>query len=325
MSDSGKRAPRIAAIDQFRGLATLVMVLGNNLMASGRAPSWLLHARDPGLTTADLFAPLFIFAMGLTYGPSMRRRTAKDGAARAFGHAALRWAILVGIGSVITLVETFLGANPSGVYWGVLEAIGAAGLIALPFILLPAWARLCAGLAILGLYQVLLENIWLETVKRSPHGGILGSLGWGGLLILSTAVGELFLDEKRRRWLFPLGSLAFLGAGLLLDPLVALSKVRVSPSYVLLSVGVSGLAFLLVWVLTEKVGSPSRLLEAWGKNPLLLYVLHICLLAVFLVPAVTDYLAAVPFIVVATQDLCMAGLLSVLALWMDSRNFVLSL
>ena len=318
-------ATRIAAIDQFRGLAAMVMVLGNNLMASGRAPSWLTHARDPGLSAADLFAPLFIFAVGLTYGPSMRRRTARDGAARAFGHAALRWVILMGIGSAITVTETLLGANPSGVYWGVLEAIGAAGLLALPFILMPAWARLCAGLALLGLYQVLLGHFWIETVKRSPHGGIPGSLGWGGLLILSTAAGEFFLDEKGRRWLFPLASVAFLGAGLLLGRFVPISKVRVSPSYVLLSVGASALAFLLVWVLTEKAGSPSHLLEAWGKNPLLLYVLHICSLAVFLVPAVTDYLATAPFAVVVAQDLCMAGLLSALALWLVSRDWVLKL
>ena len=325
MRSPPNRSSRIAAIDQFRGLAALVMVLGNNLMASGRAPSWLTHAHDPGLSAADLFAPLFIFAIGLTYGPSMRRRTARDGAARAFGHAAMRWVILMGIGSAITITETLLGANPSGMYWGVLEAIGAAGLLALPFILMPAWARLCAGLTLLGLYQVLLGNFWLETVKRSPHGGIPGSLGWGGLLILSTAAGELFLDERRGRWLFPVASLAFVGAALLLSRFIPISKARVSPSYVLLSVGVSALAFLLVWALTEKAGSPSRLLEAWGKNPLLLYVLHICFLAVFLLPAVTDYLATSPFAVVAAQDLCMAGALSALALWLNRRDWILKI
>ena len=316
---------RISAIDQFRGLATLVMVLGNNLTSAGRSPSWLLHAADPGLSAADLFAPLFIFAIGLTYGPSMRRRVARDGWPRAFGHATLRCAVLMGIGSAITVVETLLGVNPSGVYWGVLEAIGAACLIAAPFILLPAWVRMCAGLTLLGLYQALLQAFWLETVKRSPHGGVPGALGWGALLILSTVVGELFLSEKTRRFLFPAAALAAFSSGLLLGRVVPVSKVRVSASYVLVSLGVSAVVFLLVWLLTDKAGSPSRLLEAWGRNPLLLYVLHICSLAIYLIPAVPAFFATAPFAAVAAQDLFLTGLLSILALWLDRRGWLLRL
>lgn len=315
---------RIEAIDQFRGLAALIMVLGNDLMYSGRAPTWLTHAHDPGFTAADFFAPLFIFAMAIVYGPSMRRRAARDGAPRAFGHAAIRWLILMAIGSLITIIQTLLDVNPSGIYWGVLEAIGAAGLLTLPVILLPAWGRLTAGLLVLAGYQLLLDRFWLQTVLRSPHGGVPGALGWGAMLMLSTVFGDLFLDEAKGRKFFLPAAFAAMAGAIALDRFVPISKVRVSASYVLLSVAISALSFWAVWILTEKVGRPSALLRWWGRNPLLLYLLHICFLALFLIPGVTDYLAAAPFAVVAAQDILLASVLSGIAWILYRKEWTLS-
>ena len=67
-------SPRIASIDQFRGFAISAMVLANYLAGVHCVPVWLKHAPDVGLTVADLIAPFFIFAIGLTYGLSARRR-----------------------------------------------------------------------------------------------------------------------------------------------------------------------------------------------------------------------------------------------------------
>ncbi len=65
---------RLAAIDQFRGFAIFLMVLADFLGDVERVPAWLKHAPDIGYTLIDLIAPMFIFAIGLTFGISFRRR-----------------------------------------------------------------------------------------------------------------------------------------------------------------------------------------------------------------------------------------------------------
>jgi len=65
----GRQGERIEAVDQYRGLAIVLMVIANHLADIASAP-------DVGLTPIDLIAPFFIFAIGLTCGPSCRGRTA---------------------------------------------------------------------------------------------------------------------------------------------------------------------------------------------------------------------------------------------------------
>ena len=184
---------RVEAIDQYRGIAIILMVIANYLADIVTIPPWLKHAPDIGLTPIDLIAPFFIFAIALTYGPSYRRRVGQCGAGRTWGHFLRRFLAIIGI--------------------------GAAGILSLPALALgPPW-RALVGLLLLGLYQALLGAFWLPTVLHSPHGGLQGSLSWGAMLILATAL-----------------ALAFLAP---------VSKTRVSASYVLISLGANPL-FLYV-------------------------------------------------------------------------------
>lgn len=50
---------RINAIDQYRGLAILLMVLANFLTGVNGVPMWFKHAPDIGLMVVDLIAPMF--------------------------------------------------------------------------------------------------------------------------------------------------------------------------------------------------------------------------------------------------------------------------
>jgi predicted acyltransferase len=77
---------RIASIDQFRGFAILLMVLADYFNNISTVPAWLKHAPDIGYTLIDLVAPLFVFAIGLTYGMSFRRRFDRYGAWRTYNH-----------------------------------------------------------------------------------------------------------------------------------------------------------------------------------------------------------------------------------------------
>ena len=70
--DSPVPTARDRAIDRFRGLAILLMVIANFLEHVSTVPGWLKHAPDVGLTVVDFIAPAFIFAIGLTFPGSAR-------------------------------------------------------------------------------------------------------------------------------------------------------------------------------------------------------------------------------------------------------------
>ena len=316
---------RVEAVDQFRGFAILAMVLVNYLQGAGCAPAWLKHAPDVGLTAADLVAPFFIFAIGLTYGLSARRRRERSGARAAVEHLLTRYFAIAGIGLFLTAADIAMGTGHRGNLWGVLQAIGAAGLVTLPFIFLPQGARWAAGLGLLGLYQVLLDRWWLDAVRTSSHGGIQGSLSWGAMLILATAMADLCGSPRGRRLLLPLVSALLLAAGLALSAAVPLSKTRVSATYVLASLGASGALFVLFTLLCDGAGLRSRILAAWGRNPLALYILHIVLLGAFVLPGDPRWYAGAPAWLALLQALALLGCLSAVGLWLQRRGWYFTL
>ena len=142
-------SPRLAAIDQYRGFAILGMVLANYLAGVSWIPAWLKHAPDVGLTVIDLIAPFFIFSIGLTYALSFRRRAGRDGWPAAARHFILRYLAVLGIGALLSAGQIALNIDTNGVNWGVLQAIGVAGLLTLAVIRLPLWGRAAAGLGLL--------------------------------------------------------------------------------------------------------------------------------------------------------------------------------
>jgi len=73
-----KQTPRLASIDCFRGFAVLAMVLASYLFGTEALPASLRHAPHGRPTIVDLGAPLFIVAIGLTFGASLKRRWARD-------------------------------------------------------------------------------------------------------------------------------------------------------------------------------------------------------------------------------------------------------
>jgi predicted acyltransferase len=318
--DSGSR-PRLAAIDQFRGLAIMAMVAADYLAGVETAPAWLKHAPDVGLTVVDLVAPLFIFAIGLTYPLSARRRSQRDGWRRAAEHFVRRYLVLVGIGALMSALSNWYGVAST---WGVLQAIGMAGLLTLPFIgLAPGW-RLGIGLALLGLYQFLLDQFWLQPVLISPHGGLPGSLAWGSMMILSTALADLHHERVQRRWAFPLASALALAAGTALSVVVAVSKHRVSASYVLVSLGVS--AFLYGgFTLLQRVRLRIPLLDAWGANPLVLYILHYLLIGIYFLPGIPAWYTRASGWLMVLQILLLLAVLSLIAVWLKKKKWIFSI
>jgi predicted acyltransferase len=318
---------RIASIDQFRGLAIILMVLANFLGGVASVPAWLKHAPDVGLTVIDLIAPFFIFAIGLTYGLSFRRRLKRDGNWVTVWHFVWRWAIIMAIGMVIGEGEILFGMSSSPVDWGVLQAIAAAGLLTMLVLNLPTLTRLGIGLALLASYQLLLNHYWLATVLASAHGGPLGALSWTAMLIIATALADVFHDAQGGRKSFPWIAALILAGGIILGFFEPVSKNRVSSSYVLISLGASALLFWAFYLLVDRARVKLPALGLWGKNPLLLYMLHEVLLGLYALPGIyfPGWYAQAPWELTMAQGLVLLLILGAIAQYCDRRGWILRL
>lgn len=324
-----KSPDRLDSIDQLRGLAILLMVLANYQGPVRIIPAWLRHTHDIGLTPTDLVAPLFVFAIGLTYGLSVRRRIARDGRRKTIDHFLVRYLAIVGIGALISAIDaigrTWYNVDPTATEWGALQSIGVAGLLTLLVIWLPSGWRWAIGLALLAVYQILLDRFLLQAVLLSPHGGLPGSLGWAALLILSTAMADLFHDTSRSRKRFYLVDLLILLVGIGSAFLVPVSKPRVSASYILISLGVSGALFALLHLLGERSRFRLPILTTMGRNAILLYLLHYVLLGALFLPGIPALYAEAPAWLVVLEVLGIIAVLGWIGRYLEHRNYFFTL
>ena len=263
--------PRSLALDRFRGLAIILMLIVNDLDTVRGIPAFVKHAPDAGFHVADLVAPLFIFAIAATYRGSFLRRAAID-KGQAYFHFASRYLAILGIGTIFNAIGVAAG-EPGD--WGALQSIGVAGLLALLVVKWPAWARAVSAFAVLAVYQILNQGPIRDMVFHSDHGGFLGSISWAAMLVLCTVIMEFY--AKGMKTFLPCAAiLAALAAGLAF--LVPVSKNRVSASYVLVSIAASCVVYLLVDLFTKKLpGVKKGLVSWWGENPMLCYILHLVL------------------------------------------------
>lgn len=315
---------RFHSIDLFRGLAILGMVLANYLAGVDWISPWFKHAKDTGFTVIDLVAPMFIFAIGLTYARSFQHRLERDGAGKTYQHFITRFFTILGMGALFGAGQVLLGADGLTINWGVLQAIGVAGLVTLCFIRTPTWVRLVIGLAILTAYQLILNAFWLGIVLSNPHGGLLGAISWSAMLILATVLADLFFSPNHGpRKLIGASALAFFAA-LMLTLWVPISKNRVSMPYVILSLGLSGLIFSACHILVEHFHLRSRLLVLWGRNPLLMYLLHLMLLGFIFLPDIPAIYAQAPVWLVILEAVVLLGALTWVAWWLDKKKVYFS-
>jgi predicted acyltransferase len=300
------------------------MVIVNNVAGINNVPAWLQHAPGAGLTFVDVIAPAFLFAIGLTYGVSLQRRRDRDGGPAATGHFLKRWFALIGIGAILSAGEGFTGVTGNVPVWGVLQAIGVAGLLTLPVLRRPAWIRLTVACVLLALYQVGHDLLMADSVVRSSHGGLWGSVAWTAALILST----IFADgaHGRRKPTADVGmAVGLIAAGLLLSRMVPVAKQNVSASYVLISVGISALVYQLLRLTADVAGARIPPFVWWGRNPLLLYILHQFLRALIVLPGVDWWYTEASPVLLTAQVASTLGVLTLISWWLYRKRAVVSL
>ena len=316
---------RLGSIDAFRGLAILGMMVGNFIAGINWIPAWLKHAPDIGFTIADLGAPMFIFAIGLTFGISARRRLEQDGAWNMTQHFVVRYFAILGIGALFGAGQVLMQINDVAINWGVMQAIGVAGLVTIIFIRLSTLKRFLTGTVLLIGYQFMLDHFWLATVLISPHGGLYGSLAWAAMLILATVLADLYFGGGRGNWNLIAASLLAILLALGLSLWYPISKNRISSTYVLFSLGLSGLLFSAFHIFVERLKWRLSTLAMCGRNPLILYMLHLILLSFVTLPDVPGwYHSASPWLVLIQGSVLMYAL-TAMAWLLDQKKIYLSI
>lgn len=304
---------RNLAIDRFRGVLVILMVCGDYLSGMQFVPTFLKHAPDIGFTVADTVASAFVFVIGLNFGPSFARQL-HNGRSAAYRYFLLRYLALIGIGAVIAAGATMTG-QPTD--WGVLQALGVAGLICLAFIPLPTWARFVIGALLLIAYQVALDAAMLSPVLGSVHGGLFGALSWAALLILSTAVADVW---RRGLLAYSVCCAGLVVAAVVSTGIIPVSKHRVSLSFILITLALSALVFLLLDRVAGARFKRPGLLCWWGESALALYLIHLLVLAAFVVPPIAWWYVEAPLWLAALQLTAILALMSVSARWMHRRR-----
>ncbi|WP_284615530.1 DUF5009 domain-containing protein [Aquabacterium humicola] len=195
---SGPGLPRLAAgrnaaIDLFRALTVLVMVIVNDWSGVPGLPAWAAHmpADADAMSVVDAVFPAFLFIVGLSIPFALQQRAdAGQGPAAMLGHAAQRALALIVLGVFMVNAEQAAGPGMplpmAG--WALASYVGA-------FLL---WGSLLGGPALARGWRIAgaLLLVVLALVYRDASGstmqphwwGILGLIGWAYLLACAVYV-----------------------------------------------------------------------------------------------------------------------------------------
>jgi len=281
---------RNIALDRYRGLAIIMMTIVNCFDATPLIPAWLKHAPDYGYTIADLVAPMFLFAIAVTYRPGYLRRLEK-GAKKldTVMHFVTRYLALIGVGCILSTFEPMLMGHPTN--WGVMQAIGVAGLLTLLVVKLPLIARAIVGVVVLAGYQF--ANTYIDGFRNmvfapeSGHGGIGGAVAWGCMLILATVLMELH-EKGFKPFAIATGILGILSAGAwawwkFAGPVtyIEIAKNRVSAGYVIVSLFFCCALYIFIEEATRALPKiKAGVVSFWGENPIFFYMVHLMMIGV---------------------------------------------
>jgi len=289
------REKRYYWIDHARGFIMILLVITEFLPAFIReaARFFLDHPINQRtveyMNFYDVGAPAFIFIMGFLMPLSFFHRKERDGTGKAVRHMIIRYGIILLLGYLVILIDqqaivkTIDGMTI--VIWDVLPSLGLVGLIAIPFLFVNPKMRAILASVLLIFYQVMLFFGWREYAIASVHGGILGTIfGFSVIMIYATCLGELFFmdkktPEKKKYQIYAIiGIIAFLGGILLsLIPEWYANKRQVTLTYILISLGTSILLSFIFVGIDKIVRKPIFILDSYGKNPFLIYVIAIVL------------------------------------------------
>ena len=282
VTDKKASGQRFLALDALRGLAILLMIVVN-WPGNYELPSQFAHADWNGLTMTDVVFPAFLVAMGasLTY-------SGRVGWRRALGRCAMLY--LIGCALV-----SFKYEQPFDLSVGVLQLTAAAYLLTWLLTRLPRVSQApLVGLMLVGVAAAYLfvsapgvdagqfiqdrtigewfdHWLGLPPHPENPHAWLPAV----GSVFLGVLAGRIVHENERRPALLRLLLLGggALVVGLLASPVVPLNKHLWTPTFVLVTGGISLLLLVVLDLLVPRrsKGGPLRPLVVAGGQPIIVY------------------------------------------------------
>jgi predicted acyltransferase len=294
-------------VDALRGLTVAGMLVVNDAGDWEHVHPWFEHANWNGCTLADCIFPLFLFLVGVSIALGLAPRFAAGTPRSMLRRQALARALrLVLLGLALAAFAWLM--IPDGHAYrplGVLQRIGLAysggALVALyapdgrrEWMLI---ATLLAGYTMLLLaggslapYVNVADRIDAALLGRHAYlfdaatgrardpEGLLSTIGALATVLIGIRAGAwLRAGQRLRLWL---GSVAGITLGAILVPLVPLNKQLWTPSFVLFTAGIAGLALALANELVDRHSFPA-IGRSLGVNAICVYALSwvaVCLL-----------------------------------------------
>lgn len=288
--DPRRPLTRVRSLDVLRGLAIVILFLAINPGPREGLPAQLKHSYWHGLTVADLFFPVFLFAVGAAMVFSARTMAGR--------HVARRAALLTAIGIALVSVKQGELTFP-----GVLQHIAIAYVLAWLVMKLPVGWQLVACAAALVAYAAAFvlfadgTDAWGRsgTLAHTVNGWFFGAFRTEGIpqsaisfinVMAGVFAGRLVSEGDRSRiartaavW-----AGALIGLGALMTAVVPINKYLWSPSYAVVTSGSSLALFALAYWLVDVRGVRRGVqpMVELGSNPIVLYV--VCMLSMVVLP-----------------------------------------
>jgi predicted acyltransferase len=265
---------RYGSIDAFRGLAIILMVVFSfYVLFSYYRPTWVLHNQGEVLLFGDLIAPFFGFLVGISlYISYARRKESGQKWSSIAKHKTKGFVFLIILGLVLDSTAKYRFP-----IWGVLEALGAAGLITFLVLEYSEKVKWFVCALMLGIYSYLLTfPAFNEMLLSLPHGSPLGVISWTPITIVGAIVGADFLNKKRidfEKKLFGVG-ISLIALGFLVSYIIPFNKLIVSTSYSIFAAGACVLFFLVFYELVEVRKFSLKTLREFGVSSLSVWVMQ---------------------------------------------------
>lgn len=294
-----EKPERFAALDAFRGITIVLMLLVNNVSLGEFTPSTLLHADwNSGVYIADLVFPWFLLCVGLSVPFSIRSsikrgETWKNRLIKGISRSFVLFLIGCLIDSSIQK-QPYLG-------FGVLQIIALAFFVGSQFSQLPRYGRWIAivlllvpyGLAVryapvpgLGVASLTQDSHFIKAINDlylEPIGlrGILSAIPTAGMVLLGVCIGEQAANRDLVAWkrvlvLAAIGAI-LTAAGWLWSLNLPMNKAIWTPSYIVFCAGLGAFALagciaLFDWLPLKALSFP---LAVFGSNALAAYIVPI--------------------------------------------------
>lgn len=302
---------RLLSLDVMRGITIAGMILVNNPGSWQYVYAPLRHVAWDGLTPTDLVFPFFMFIMGVSMYFSLRKygfKLTKESVTKVLRRTVLIFLVGLGLNLFSHICYNgfthFENLRILGVMQRLAIAYGVGSLIGLminhKYILHTIAGILLFYAALLGFTgsTVLSVDNIIAVVDRALFGethmykdtladgtriafdpeGFLSSIGSVAHVLIGFYAGKLILDAKKNneliiRNLFILGTILTF-AGLLFSYGCPINKKIWSSTFVLTTCGFGSLFLgLLIWIIDINGKQAwSKFFEAFGINPLYLYV-----------------------------------------------------